>query len=119
MAPLISIKKYLYFYSCLYVSKAKMASSVVSDVRSRLKNGNLDYESLVIFTEEPPLGEDHFTVVKRSDILNIPVGVKADARLSNQFRLTGHVLNFFAGKGLPRPRRTRSSSPGSRKVREE
>ena len=77
-----------------------MTCSVVgSDVRLLIKNGILDFDAVILFTEEPPIGEDFFTVVSRKDVLNMPVGVKPDLRLSNEARLKPHVLQFRSGKG--------------------
>lgn len=76
-----------------------MTCSVVSDARSLMQNGVMEYESVILFTKEPPLGEDHFTVVARKDISNMPLGVKPDLRMTNEFRKKEHLIEYRAPKG--------------------
>ena len=79
-----------------------MASSVVSDAgdyRGQVRVGAMDFDLLVVFTAEPPLTEDHFTVVSKKDLVRLPLGVIPDGRMTDSARLTSHILEFKAGKG--------------------
>ena len=83
-----------------------MASSVVSDAGDypgQIRSGAMDFELLVVFTEEPPLTEDFFTAVAKKDLVRIPLGIIPDGRMTDSARVTTHILEYKGGKGrMPR-----------------
>ena len=59
----------------------------------------MDFDLLVIFTEEPPLGENFLTVVQKKDLVRLPLGVIPDGRMTDAARLAYHVLEYKGSKG--------------------
>lgn len=79
-----------------------MASSVVSasgEYRHDIRIGAMEFDALVIFTEEPPIGEEYFTVVAKKELIKLPVGIIPDGRMSDSARLKVRLLEFKGGKG--------------------
>ena len=79
-----------------------MASSVVTqegDYRQMVRAGAMDFDSLVVFTDPPPMGEDYFTVVAKKALVRLPIGVIPDGRMTDAARLTPHILEYKNSKG--------------------
>ena len=79
-----------------------MASSVVApggDYRGNIRTGAMQFDLMVVFTEEPPIGEDYLTVVAKKDLVRLPAGVIPDGRMTDAARLTPHILEHKGQKG--------------------
>ena len=79
-----------------------MTCSVVAsegDYRHNVRVGSMEFNSLVLFTNPPPLGEDYFTVVAKKSLLKLPLGVIPDGRMSDAARLKSHFIEFKSPKG--------------------
>ena len=53
--------------------------------------------SLVLFCEDPPANEDHWTVEETRNIMTLPAYVRADKGLTKMNRLSRRTLRFKYG----------------------
>ena len=71
----------------------------------------MDFDLIVLFTEEPPLGEDFCTIVAKKDLIRLPLGVipddgdcaKAALFFGSDYAnvVTGAALDVNGGEYMP------------------
>ena len=89
-----------------------MAASTVADAGekdlARLRSESLEFDAVVLFTAEPPITEDFFTVVPRRLMAKLPVGVIEDAQMTDEARKSEHLIQY-KGQGSRTPKTSSSS----------
>lgn len=74
-----------------------MSGDVIMSARDKFKSGILDFDRVVLFTPDPPPGEECFTIAKISDIKNFPAGITNEAYIGQNGRVTRHELKWIGG----------------------
>ena len=87
--------------SCSKVSQKGDSIPTMPNINVKAANPAVisDVDKVVLFSEDPPPDEDHWTVVESRNIIGLPSSIRADRKMSKIVRITRQKLKFKGPNG--------------------